>query len=599
MALRGLTLALLLLPAAATAQQKRVLILHSSGNDSALADVADRLLPRLLDQGLSQRLDFYSENIDAGRFPTPQYQAALAGFLKEKYRDEEPAMVIAFREPAIAFLQAFRHQLFPNAAIVYFTRNPDTPRLPNSTGIVAPFDFGKTVELARSLQPDLKEVFVISGASRRDAAFERAARVQLRPFEPALKFTYLTGLTTEALEERLSMLPEQSIVYYLQISEDGNGRYYRPADYLDRIAALSTRPIYSWVDWTVGRGVVGGNMQEQVRQVEAIATVVLRMAGGESADNIPVASAALNVDRVDSRQLNRWGMSETRLPPGTEVVFREPTAWQQYRVVILVVGGVMLGQTLLIGGFLFQSAKRRHAEREVHRKGVELKTSSARIQDLGKRLLHAQETERSRIARELHDDVGQQVALLAIDLELLSGLQRSPKGEVEALTREVLARTQDVAKSVHDLSHRLHPAKLRLIGLVPALNSMQRELTSTDLSIVFTHRDVPATLPYDLSLCLFRVVQEALQNVIKHSGARNVAVDLAPSDSMMRLTIVDDGVGFDHDTAVGRGLGLVSMRERMESAGGALTIRSHPAGGTRLEGVVPMPAPEAQPSVAV
>ena len=259
----------------------------------------------------------------------------------------------------------------------------------------------------------------------------------------------------------------------------------------------------------------------------------------------------------------------------------------------------MLAQALLIAGFLFQSAKRRNAERDVGRKKAELAKSAARIQDLSKRLLQAQEVERSRIARELHDDVGQQVALLAIDLEQLNHLKKNPNRGADELTREALARTQDVAKSVHDLSHRLHPAKLRLIGLIPALHSLQRELASPGLSVTFTHQDIPASLPYDLSLCLFRVVQEALQNVVKHSNARNVAVDLSLEGTDLRLTIVDDGVGFEYETAIGRGLGLVSMRERLESAGGVLTIRSHPSGGTRLEGTAPLPASDAEPSMAV
>jgi signal transduction histidine kinase len=197
----------------------------------------------------------------------------------------------------------------------------------------------------------------------------------------------------------------------------------------------------------------------------------------------------------------------------------------------------------------------------------------------------AQETERSRIARELHDDVSQQMALLAIDLGLLTAAVPSPAGE---LASEALSRTQSIARSVHELSHRLHPAKLRLIGLVAALDGLRHEMAQPDLDIAFTHENVPSTLPPDLPLCLFRVTQEALQNAIKYSQATRVSMQLRGTPEGLALTIADDGVGFDVERAWGKGLGLISMGERLEAVGGALEIRSRPGGGTSLEITAPL-----------
>ena len=149
-------------------------------------------------------------------------------------------------------------------------------------------------------------------------------------------------------------------------------------------------------------------------------------------------------------------------------------------------------------------------------------------------------------------------------------------------------RAQGIARSVHDLSHRLHPAKLRLIGLVAALQGLQRELSQSDIAITFTHDNVPPTLPPDLTLCLFRIVQEALQNALKYSEARHVSVHLSGGPDGLALTIVDDGVGFDVDAAWGKGLGLISMSERLEAIGGTFEIRSKPGAGTRLEVRVPL-----------
>jgi signal transduction histidine kinase len=266
------------------------------------------------------------------------------------------------------------------------------------------------------------------------------------------------------------------------------------------------------------------------------------------------------------------------------VRFREPSAWDRYKVYIVGAAALLLAQTVLIAGLLVQGARRRQAEEQVHASQAQLRTSYERIRDLGARLLDAQETERARIARELHDDVSQQMALLTIDLELLgNGDQFQP----EKLAAEALNRAHDIARSVHDLSRRLHPAKLRLIGLISALQSLQRELSHSETAITFTHDGVPSALPPDLTLCLFRVVQEALQNALKYSRAREVSVHLTGGPKALTLTIADDGVGFDVEAAWGKGLGLVSMGERLEAVGGTFEIHSKPGAGTRLEVRVP------------
>jgi signal transduction histidine kinase len=216
---------------------------------------------------------------------------------------------------------------------------------------------------------------------------------------------------------------------------------------------------------------------------------------------------------------------------------------------------------------------------------AELLTSYDRIRDLAARLLNAQETERSRIARELHDDISQQVALLTIDLELAGGTDR---GQAEKQTDEALNRAHAIAKSLHDLSHRLHPAKLRLIGLVAALHSLQRELSQSEIPVTFAHDNVPPTLPPDLTLCLFRIAQEALQNALKYSKAHEVSVHLSGGPEGITLAISDDGVGFDVAAVWGQGLGLISMAERLEAIGGTLKIHSAPGAGTRLDIKVPL-----------
>ena len=205
------------------------------------------------------------------------------------------------------------------------------------------------------------------------------------------------------------------------------------------------------------------------------------------------------------------------------------------------------------------------------------------------RLLQAQENESRRIARELHDDLGQGLALLTVKMDLLR--QKPPEAsQLGARIQELLAQVRHLSSSVHGLSHQLHPSKLEQLGLVAAIGSLCRELTHHHgLKIEFTHDQMPAAISPDTALCLYRIAQEGLQNAIKHSGAQQAEVALSGTADAISLRIVDHGCGFDPRQLRGRsGLGLVSMRERVRFLGGEIAIDSPPSGGTRLYVRVPL-----------
>ena len=254
------------------------------------------------------------------------------------------------------------------------------------------------------------------------------------------------------------------------------------------------------------------------------------------------------------------------------------TFWSSYYALAAL--AIVLTQAMLIAGLLIQRERRQRAERALRRGQSDLQASYVRIRDLGGRLLNAQEAERARIARELHDDIGQQLCLLALDL---ASLRHSAGAPAKALLDETAFRADRIAVSVHDLSRRLHPYKLHLMGLVAALQELQSTMSQAGIIFTFTHGIVPERLPEDLTLCLYRVVQEALQNAVKHSRARTISLQLSVGPTELALSVVDDGVGFDIDKAWGHGLGLVSIRERLDAIGGTLDIRSSPGAGTRLD----------------
>ena len=225
----------------------------------------------------------------------------------------------------------------------------------------------------------------------------------------------------------------------------------------------------------------------------------------------------------------------------------------------------------------------------IERENAQAELERARQAAEAGRLLQAQENESRRIARELHDDLGQGLALLTVRMDLLRQSPPEETGELEARMQELLTQIRFLSSSVHDLSHQLHPSKLEQLGLVAAIGGLCRELThSHGLKIEFTHDELPAVSP-DTAVCLYRIAQEGLRNAIKHSGTRQAEVVLRRAADVISLWIVDHGRGFNPGQVQGKsGLGLVSMRERVRYLGGEIAIDSQPSGGTRLHVRVPL-----------
>jgi two-component system sensor histidine kinase UhpB len=238
--------------------------------------------------------------------------------------------------------------------------------------------------------------------------------------------------------------------------------------------------------------------------------------------------------------------------------------------------------------------ERKRAEQALHEQDAVLRLSYERIQDLAGRLIVAEEAERTRIARDLHDDINQQLAGLAIAL----GAIRRRIGEHDQTTLEtslttLQERTIALADSIRRLSHDLHPGILHHVGVNAALESHCAEFAEQyGVEAVFTAADDLTGVGPEASLCLFRAAQEALRNVAKHAHARRVQVTLARQPGEVALTIADDGDGFDVSQVrrAGGGLGLLSIEERVRLLHGSLQIDGHAEHGAALRITLPTPS---------
>jgi signal transduction histidine kinase len=212
------------------------------------------------------------------------------------------------------------------------------------------------------------------------------------------------------------------------------------------------------------------------------------------------------------------------------------------------------------------------------------------LSNVSRKLIEAHEEERTWIARELHDDINQRIALVVVNLETLKQGLPDPDGPAIHRVEQASKEIKELGTDVQALSHRLHSSKLELLGLAAASAGFCRELSQRQsVEINFQSEGVPKNLPEEIALSLFRVLQEALQNAIKHSGERKFEVSLNGTSNEIQLTVYDSGIGFDVDQTIkGHGLGLTSMKERLKLIDGQLFIHSRIHGGTRIHASVPI-----------
>ena len=222
------------------------------------------------------------------------------------------------------------------------------------------------------------------------------------------------------------------------------------------------------------------------------------------------------------------------------------------------------------------------------------KRAEEEMATIGRRLIEAQEHERTWIGRELHDDINQRLALVSVELD--RWIKNNPPKELREPIHHAQQRIMEIAKDVQSLSHRLHSSKLEYLGLERAATSFCKELCEqSNVQVTFRHEGVPGKLPEEISLSLFRVLQESLQNAVKHSGERSFTVELLGGTDSLELTVADTGAGFDpSESLASKGLGLISMRERLEMIHGEFSIRSKPGTGTTVYARVPLPKPASQ-----
>ena len=367
---QAIAVAVLLVLAAALSgaahARRNVLLVFDEDKDLPGLAVINRSLRQVLRSELKDEVEFYSESLHASQFRDPGYHGVLRDHFRNKYRDKRLDLIIAVMEPSLDFMVQNGEAVFAGVPIVFCGADPsDVGRRtlrPNITGVLVERNFAPTLQIALDLQPQTRNVFVVGGTSRFDRQIQAIAKRDLQPFETRLAITWLTALPMGELLQKVSTLPANSVIYYLTVFADGAGSAFGPHDALSRIAAVANAPIYASVDQYIGLGAVGGSVYSVATHGEQAARIAVRILRGEAPAAIPVSALAAAANVFDWRQLQRWGLDEARLPPGSAVQFRAPTIWEAYRGTIVLGVTLFLLQTALVVALLINRVRRRRAE---------------------------------------------------------------------------------------------------------------------------------------------------------------------------------------------------------------------------------------------
>ncbi len=352
-------------------QPQRVLLLYDERTDLPGLSMLDAGFVHTLTSKSSQPIEIYREAMDLSRFGSETYLLLLRDHLAAKYAGKKIDVAVAVMGPALDFLINYGEVVFPGTPIV--SCGIDRKELggrglpPHATGVLLKREFSPTLALALRLHPETERIVFVAGTSEFDTHLAEQAKVEIHAYTDRLALTDLTALPLPELLTELSRLPPHTIVLYSTLFRDGAGEPFIPHEVAERVSAAANAPVYGFVDQYLGRGIVGGQLYGLGAHGEEAARLALRILAGTKPSELPLVEPGNSVTMFDWRQLRRWNISESRLPPGSIVRFRPPSLWSQYKLHVIVAVVIVALQALMIGGLLVQRSRRRRAESELRK----------------------------------------------------------------------------------------------------------------------------------------------------------------------------------------------------------------------------------------
>jgi signal transduction histidine kinase len=515
----------------------RVLLLQPFGRGYAPFGALTASVRADLQQKLGQPIDFDEVALQPIRFTGDPPQDLNMDYLRSKFDKNPPNLLLTIGGPAAQFALEHRSRLFPNTPMVVagldLRHLQNFPLTTNDTTVGVTFNIPLLIENICKILPATQHVFVVVGASPFERFWRKEVDRELQPFHDRLSFEWSDDLPFTDILKRASTLPPNSAIFYVLFSIDVQGGAHTENEALERLHEVANAPIIGAQSSQLGFGVIGGPLMSIEGVSSDVASAAARILRGESPANVRTTPRAPGPYAYDWRELQRWKVDEQLLPSGSIVKFRQATFWERNQWLAIVGISAALLEVILISALLATRTRRRAAEQSLLQSNDRLTAvrdeAGLMAKEFGRRLLHAQESERARLARELHDDITQRIARLAIDASHLDS-ERDQNNRTTTI-REVRDELVRLSDDVHSLAYKLHPALLEKLGLANALKSeCERFSKQESINVSMKLSKVPANIPQDVALCLLRVAQEALRNVARHAKADTAEIALGEAN---------------------------------------------------------------------
>lgn len=590
--------AVLFLPAGARAadpEAKRVMILHSFGEDFRPWGEYARTIRSELTRQTRWPLDIQNHSLVTARSGDENPEGPFVEYLGALHARNPPDLIICIGAPAANFVQRHRSRLFPAIPMVMTAVEQRRIRFDslteNDAVVAVRHDFAASFDTILRVLPDTRNIVVINGASPNEKFWLDEMQREAKPFEDRVRFTWFEDISYESILKQAATLPQGTAIFWHLMNVDVAGVAYEGDSGLKKLHAVANAPIFSYDDGFFGEEIVGGPMHSVSEGSRDTAAVAVRILAGEKAGTIKTPPEGYAAAKFDWRQLQRWGISEHLLPPGSRVYFRELSVWERYRWQIALVGGIVLIQAVSILILLYEHRRRRLAE-------VEARQRMSELAHVNRYSLAGELT--ASIAHELNQPLGSilvntETAALMLESpsldrdelrEILADIRRDDQraGEVIRRLRSLLRRTPFETKEI-DLNQPVGET-LDIVSSVAQARGITVDgmLSADPLPVRGDRIQLQQVL-----LNLFMNAAEAMEHL--DESQRRIAVRTARDGQFAEIEIADFGPGilagklqevfepFYTSKSGGMGMGLSIARTIVEAHNGTISAENRAGQG--------------------
>ena len=582
-----------------------VLILDQSNADSPWYADFSANFRSTLNAGTERHFSVYSEHLDLSRFPGRQHHEVLRTYLQNKYRNRPIGVVVVQGSSSLEFLMRSRAQLWPGVPVVFAGVDKETAdRLnlpPDVTGTIYQLVFRNAVTTAQALVPNLKRIALVGDPWERQAV-RKHYKDEIAALADQFEFIDLLGLPMAEIRKRVAVLPEDTAIIHTAINVDGAGVAYIPREALAAVAEVANRPIVIDVETSVGYGSTGGLVSHPHLIGQQTARIVSRIFNGEKPSEIPITVGEFLKPVFDWRQLQRFGISESRLPPGSEVRFREFSLWERYRWQMIAIFFALLLQAALIGWLLFEHRRRRIVEMKLRARLLEV--------------IHLNRTATAgalsaSVAHELNQPLGAiqsyaEAATLYLkadppDIEraerILANIRRDNQRAADIIShlRGLLKKRDEIELQEFDLNEAVRDA----------LQILRPEALKRGVALDAHEAESPLPVradPIHLQQVILNLAvngMDAMQDCAPGGGKISIQTGLT-GESAIEVRVANSGTGIPTDKLNrifdtfyttkrdGTGLGLSVARTIVETYGGKIWAENRPGGGAVFRFTLPL-----------